>query len=372
MFSGFREKLALAAQSPRYVGNRVRNRVWGPDGASFPSDITLFLTDRCNFACKMCHYGEARAGRLTELRTDMPLTLVDKASSEASRYGAFVELFGGEPLLHPEIAEAVRIASRKNVVVTLTTNGLLLPRMARALVENRVHIVRISLDGWDEPSQQARGNVADSFQAILDGIRELSSLKNGSAFPSVRMVTVITKVNCDKLHRIQSEIYAAGVRHWTILNYEFITKAAVDAHRQSGFGDRFIGDPVESGGYLGAGEVAGLRRSLVEVQRNARSAMRDMQVRYPWHVDLERYYSDSPPSQRSVCTMPLTRVDIHRDGRIALCGDGHTIGNLHDTAIRNAWTGERMRQFRAVWHKTAAFPMCFRCCGIENTIGFDQ
>lgn len=372
MLSRFREKLAFAAQSPKYVRNRVRNRVWGPDRAIFPCDITLFLTDRCNFACKMCAYGEARADRQSGLRTDMPLALVDKAASEASRYGAFVELFGGEPLLHPEIAEAVRIASRHNVIATLSTNGLLLPRMARLLVQNRVPIVRISLDGWDEPSRQARGNVAHSFQIILDGIRELSSLKNGSPFPSVRIVTVITKVNFDTLHRIQSEVYAAGVRHWTILNYQFITKEAVDAHRRFGFGDHFISDPVGSGGYLSAEEVGGLRRSLLEVQRNARSSMRDMQVYYPWHLDLERYYSELPPSPRTVCTMPLTRVDIHRDGRIALCGDGYTIGNLHDRTIRSAWTGDRMRQFRAVWNKTASFPMCFRCCGIENTICFDR
>ncbi len=372
MLLALREKLALAAQSPKFARNQLRDRLFGLNRAPFPSDVTLFLTDRCNFACKMCHYAEARADRQSKVRADMPLDLVAKVSSEASRYGAFIELFGGEPLLYREIAEAVRIASRRNLISTITTNGLLLPHLANVIVRGGVRIVRISLDGWDGDSQRIRGNIAGSFQAIVDGIRELAAAKKNSVFPSVRVITVITKANFHNLRSIQAAVYAAGVRHWTILNYGFITETAVEAHERSGFGDHFIGDPIGSGGYLDAEQVAGLRRSLEEVRTNVSSSMRDMQVYYPWHVDIDRYYSELPPSPRTVCTMPLFRVDVHRDGRIALCGDGHTIGNIHDETLRSAWTGARMQKFRKVWNKPrASFPMCFRCCGIADTISFD-
>jgi len=319
----------------------------------------------------MCSYGEARADRQSQLRADMPLDLVDKISSEASHYGAFIELFGGEPLLHREIAEAVRIASRKNLISVVSTNGLLLPRLAQVLVESRTRIVRISLDGWDDDSQKERGNVASSFRAIMDGIRAVAAAKKKSLFPLVRIVTVITKANFHNLHQIQSAAYGAGVRHWTILNYQFITRAAVEAHEQSRFGDHFISDPIGSGGYLDAEQVSGLRRSLEQVRTNLSSSMRDMQVFYPWHVDVDRYYSDLPPSPKTVCTMPLSRVDVHRDGRVALCGDGYTIGNLHEETLRSAWTGDRMKAFRKIWNEPhASFPMCFRCCGIADTISF--
>jgi hypothetical protein len=44
---------------------------------------------------------------------------------------------GGEPLLHPEIVELARVARRSRIAprVSLTTNGLLLPRMPDALWE---------------------------------------------------------------------------------------------------------------------------------------------------------------------------------------------------------------------------------------------
>ncbi|MGB8007891.1 MAG: radical SAM protein [Terriglobales bacterium] len=369
--AALREKLALAVQSPKYARNQLRDRIFGLNCASFPSDITLFLTDRCNFACKMCAYGDARADRQSEVRADMPLELVAKISAEASRYGAFIELFGGEPLLHREIIEAVRIASRKNLISVVSTNGLLLPRLARVLVQSGARVVRISLDGWDDESQRERGKVAGSFRAIMDGIRELAAAKRTAVFPSVRVVTAITKVNFSSLHRIQAALHAVGVRHWTILNYQFITKAAVEAHDRFGFGDHFIGDPIGSGGYLDGEEISALRRSLGQVKTNLRTTMRDMQVYYPWHVDIDRYYSELPPSPQSVCTMPLYRVDVHRDGRIALCGDGFTIGNLHGESLKSAWTGDRMKAFRKVWSEPrASFPMCFRCCGIANTISF--
>jgi len=371
MLSAIREKLALAAQSPKFARNQLRSRLFDLTRASFPTDITLFLTDRCNFACKMCAYGEARADRQSDVRADMPLDLVDKISSEAARHGAFIELFGGEPLLHREIAEAVRITSRRNLISVVSTNGLLLPHLANVLVQSGARIVRISLDGWDDDSQRIRGNVAGSFRAILEGIRKLAAVKKSAAFPFVRIVTVITKANFCNLHRIQSVVYAAGVRHWTILNYQFITNAAVEAHKRSGFADHFISDPIGSGGYLSREQVDGLRQSLEQVRQNARSTMRDMQVHYPWRVDLNRYYSDLPPSSRTVCTMPLRRIDVHRDGRIALCGDGYTIGNLHNETVEIAWTGDRMQTFKNAWRSPrASFPMCFRCCGIQDTISF--
>jgi len=100
--------------------------------------------------------------------------------------------------------------------------------------------------------------------------------------------------------------------------------------------------------------------------------LRDMRVDCDWNLDLDKYYSPRPPGPTSSCNLPFDRVDIHTDGRIAVCGDGHTIGNVNSGTITEAWSGEKYRRFRGVLNKHKIMPMCFRCCGIMGNLRFDD
>jgi MoaA/NifB/PqqE/SkfB family radical SAM enzyme len=90
---------------------------------------------------------------------DLPFESLERVLTECSSYQPIVDLIGGEPLLYPHLSDAVTLASQRNILSVVTTNGFKLKEKAEALVRAELPVLQVSLDGWDEPSQAARGNV---------------------------------------------------------------------------------------------------------------------------------------------------------------------------------------------------------------------
>ncbi|MGB7758854.1 MAG: radical SAM protein [Bryobacteraceae bacterium] len=365
----FRKAVHFSLQSPKCAVNRIHDLAFGNRSNRFPREIRLNLVNRCNFACPMCCIGQARADRQDEYLGDMPFDILEKAVHEGARHGACIDLFGGEPTLYPRLADALRMIRDGRSLSFITTNGLLIRKRAKEMVENGMNVILISLDGWDEPSSVQRGKVPGSFAAIVDGIAEVGRLRGKRAFPIVRISTAITKVNYHSMDKIAQAVYDAGVRDWVIQNYFFATDETMRRHYEfkarTGVGDKVMLHHIPGNdSYLTKEEVMELKASLARTRALLGRSLRDMTVNFDWNLDLDKYYSPAPPSHKSSCALPYTRVDVFPDGRIALCGDGYTIGNILEGTIADAWNGERMRHFRRVYESARIMPMCFRCCGI--------
>ncbi len=104
-------------------GGRVKTR-----------SLEAHVVDHCNLTCAEC----CSLSPLLPPRTTSPEALAHDLALAAKVLAPRVfKLVGGEPLLHPEIVELARVARRSGIAprVSLTTNGLLLPRMPDALWE---------------------------------------------------------------------------------------------------------------------------------------------------------------------------------------------------------------------------------------------
>ncbi len=66
----------------------------------------------------------------------------------------FVILMGGEPLLHPRIAEMARTASGMGVQPTMVTNGWLLPGKLDAIAGTGISTVFVSIDNEDAAAHE--------------------------------------------------------------------------------------------------------------------------------------------------------------------------------------------------------------------------
>jgi MoaA/NifB/PqqE/SkfB family radical SAM enzyme len=368
------QAMALALQSPKVARNRVADIVFGNQRNSFPRNIVLHLANRCNMACPMCSIGQARADREDAYSGDMPFEIVQKAVTEAALHGAYIDLFGGEPTLYRQLADAIRLIRDHKCLSFITTNGLSLERKAKEFVGEKLNVLLISLDGWDEASQFKRGLVPGSFKKIIDGVAAINKEKGDSLFPIIRISTVITKENYQRLDDIAEVVYRMGVRDWSISNYFFISDAGIrafeDFKSENMIGDKLMQNHVPGPiPYFDYNEVESLKSSLNRVKSLINGPMSDLRVSFDWDLDLHKYYSMQPPSRDSTCALPYQRVDIFPDGRISICGDGHTIGNIFTGTIKEAWAGDEMRRFREVYEREKVLPMCFRCCGIAGAAG---
>jgi MoaA/NifB/PqqE/SkfB family radical SAM enzyme len=360
--------------SPRFAYSNLKDKLIGRKLVPFPRFLVLHLTNSCNMSCAMCSIAEARRAHIEAGTRQMPINLISRLADESFHHGGLVNLYGGEPLLYQDLDEALRIIGEHRLLSYLTTNGLLVDEKAESLVKRRLNILQISLDGWDEESQFKRGNVPGSFDAIASGIKHVLSLRGAGAFPIIRIATVVTRNNFHSLDKIQRLIHQWGVREWVINNYQFVTDQAVERHEsfknKTGIGDFIAGDRTGNQGYLSSGEIAGLKESLARVWSD--QARLGMRIYYNRSCDLDAYYSPAFPTSDSKCSLPFNRVDIHADGSIFLCMEGYKIGDLSQESLGQAWHSERAEYFRKTYSTCGSFPMCFRCCGIYDTIDFAE
>lgn len=138
-------------------------------------DLRISVTDRCNFRCPYCMPAEVFGARYEFLPKPQILTFeeVERLTRVFVELGVRkVRLTGGEPLVRAEIPKLVeRLAKIREIEdLTLTTNGFLLSRHARALKEAGLRRITVSLDSLDdEVFKRMNGRDWDK-QHVLQGI----------------------------------------------------------------------------------------------------------------------------------------------------------------------------------------------------------
>jgi GTP 3',8-cyclase len=112
------------------------------------TDLRVSLTDRCNLRCTYCMPEEGLAWLpRPALLTDDEVTRLVRVAVE--RLGVTeVRFTGGEPLLRPGLVGIVAAAAqlRPRPVLSLTTNGVGLDRLAHNLADAGLDRVNVSLD----------------------------------------------------------------------------------------------------------------------------------------------------------------------------------------------------------------------------------
>jgi cyclic pyranopterin phosphate synthase len=122
--------------------------------------LRISVTDRCNLRCVYCMPKEGL--RWQPRQALLSAEEIARISAVLARMGiSRVRLTGGEPLARPEIVEiTARIASIPEIEeVSLTTNAMLLERLARPLAAAGLKRVNVSLDTLD----------AEKFRRITRG-----------------------------------------------------------------------------------------------------------------------------------------------------------------------------------------------------------
>lgn len=107
--------------------------------------ITIAITAHCNLRCQGCRYGrDFMPG--AQLPLEVVRALLEDAA--AAKVPA-VRLYGGEPLLHPDVVEMVQIANTLGVGCYMTTNALMLDKKIAALHAAGLRKVTIGYYGQD-------------------------------------------------------------------------------------------------------------------------------------------------------------------------------------------------------------------------------
>lgn len=129
--------------------------------------IYIEITNVCNFHCSFC-FPATRAKRF------MPVQEFRDIAEKVKPHTDYVYLHVlGEPLLHPQLDEILKICAEKELFVNISTNGSLLKKQKEILAQNPVRQVNISLHDAEENIPKEKWG--SFIREILQISKELSA-----------------------------------------------------------------------------------------------------------------------------------------------------------------------------------------------------
>jgi MoaA/NifB/PqqE/SkfB family radical SAM enzyme len=224
----------------------LRGLLSGETAYGGPDYVNIDLTHRCNLQCFYCRWHSPliqrrrlEPARRTDLSGDIFRELCGDLRVMGTRTVQFVG--AGEPLLHPNIFEMIRIAKDNRLGVLMYTNGTLLQEeRARSLIGSGLDVLRVSLGATssEEYAKKHPRATADEFDRLLSGLRLLSRLKTEAATtrPIVELTHAITRegagsiaavpklaraTGCERLlFSVLLDFGEAGIRRFTLRDHE--------------------------------------------------------------------------------------------------------------------------------------------------------
>jgi len=264
--------------------------------------VRISVTDKCNFRCTYCMPAEG----LQWLPRDEVLTFEETARLVrllAAMGVSEVRLTGGEPLIRRDLPDLVRMLAAIPGVedLSLTTNGVLLDRLAGPLVEAGLKRINVSLDSLSH-TRFAELTRRDALDKVLAGLEE------AERYPELRPI----KVNCVAIKGFtEQEVPAlaelARRKPYVIRFIEFMPLDADEVWRD---------DQVLTGGEIRA-LIEEIHGPLVELPAKASSTSK----RYSFADGVGEMGFINPVSEPFCST--CDRIRVTADGQLRTCLFSH-------------------------------------------------
>lgn len=193
-----------STQVDALVSTAIPSELSNPTGVLIDSrkralkDLRISVTDRCNFRCSYCMPKEIFGANFSYKKHSELLSFEEiyRVANIFVAHGVEkIRLTGGEPLLRKGIEDLISMLAKlktpegQSVDLTLTTNGSLLKRKARALRDAGLNRVTISLDGLDDSIFKQMNDVDFPVKDVLEAISEASAV----GFENIKVNMVVKK-----------------------------------------------------------------------------------------------------------------------------------------------------------------------------------
>jgi len=257
----------------------------------------------------------------------MDPALFERLLNEAGPYLLTAALWGwGEPLLHPEISDILRIQHNRGITTFLSTNGQKLEddRVLQALIDHPPTYLIVCLDGLtDETNSKFRTGAR--LAPALNGVRELARMKKErhTRFPILHHRFIAMSHNEHELTELP-EFSAAN-------QFDLLTIRTL---------------------------------SIIDAPDDSFKKFK------PSNKDLCAYeYDNGRTIERKdfICEKPFTFPAVFTDGSVTACDQDcnaqEVFGNIADgMAFKEVWHGERAKEIRrTIRDRFESFSFCVNC-----------
>jgi MoaA/NifB/PqqE/SkfB family radical SAM enzyme len=304
-----------------------------------PVCLTLFATPRCNLHCDYCQYHSPATPRGPHQAPDMTLDTLRRVLDMFPRATSVSVSGGGEPLLHPQVFDMLRVITERRMETHLVTNGTLLPGRLGDVLGTRVDFMSISFYGVDGAGFARRtGASAVLFEDMLRAVHDLARRRRPGRPRLLRASFVCTRANVDEALAFVELCAELGLDQAKLKN---LTYYGVEGYAES--------------------------MSLHEDDPEAHDLLARLKRMKPGiPVMLPRFYRRHYAPRR--CDLPYRELVVDARGFIAPCPLAEPFP--HSASIfteADAWNGPQMRARRAALADMAN-PLPATCLQCEKMI----
>ncbi len=178
------------------------------------------ITGKCDLSCPLCYADAGQAGDGSSLSLEKIGEMMDFLQDSEYGQAEILQISGGEPTLHPDVIEIIRMAKSKKIkYVMLNTNGIRIAEdesFAKSLEQFALEggfEVYLQFDGFKAATyEKLRG--ANILNLKKKAIENLSKYK----IPITLVTTVASGINDDEVGEIFS--YAVNTPYIRGINYQ--------------------------------------------------------------------------------------------------------------------------------------------------------
>lgn len=320
-------------------------------------EVLLKVTDSCEMNCQAC-------GQRSQDRNDTRLNVEDIArlASECLTPGQRVYVWGGEPLRHPGIEEAVRLLKNAGAVVALNTNGWTLTDHLETLVALELDRLIVSIDGATPTTHDFLRGKKGSHERIVEAISRLNALRTPGSLPRLRLNYVVLPQNYREIPQFLSWARTIQAHSVSLQLPMFLTRMQLQAYeetlrRHHGIRVRRYDAFVQEHSGIDYRWLSAVMNEVSQAdQRKARF------VPFPnlSAGDLRTYFTGGQTVCHGSCDVMTGKVAVDTSGALVTCPDfpdlayGSLEGGIDDLG-RRRWLEERNT-------RGAPLPICSRCC----------
>ena len=194
-----------------FSNDKVRYRIIDlpPVEGSYSSPFKLYIdiTDKCQLNCSHC------LTKYLNKNNEIPISTIKEIAEECEKLGIMhVKLGGGEPTLHNNFEEILKIFSNAGCYISMSTNGYTIDdKMAKKLKEFNVKTT-VSIEGNEEIDNKIRGH--GHFEKAIEALK---ILKNNNVDAKLRVT--LTREILDK--DIVNEIISFADKYDTKVKFSY-------------------------------------------------------------------------------------------------------------------------------------------------------
>ncbi|OQW93742.1 MAG: hypothetical protein BWK79_09575 [Beggiatoa sp. IS2] len=179
--------------------------------------LNLQILYSCNFKCEICDFWQEPYTTMRRLSAMDVQTIAEKLKPLNP---LLISLGGGEPFMHKELVDIVRILSKDNFLAMISNGWYVTPEMAKAIFQHAgMYEVSISVDyATAEKHDKQRGKEG----AFDHAVNALKVLHENRSYPHqrVHMISVVMDDNLDEIEGLIQLAKKIGITYFVTLYSE--------------------------------------------------------------------------------------------------------------------------------------------------------